>query len=164
MKPRPLAKPSKPARRSPVIRRLRAGDIDATVGLLMAQLDEHKLRADAQVIRRILAQFRRDSRLGFVLVAVGRKRQIVGVALGPAFLGLEYAGLSGWLEELFVAPEYRNQGVGSALVREFIRTATRLGWRAIDIEVDASHRRAAALYRRLGFESLSRRRFAINLF
>lgn len=129
----------------------------------MAQLNEQKLKTDARTIRRILAQFRRDSRLGFVLVAMGSQRQIIGVALGAAFLGLEYAGPSGWLEELFVAPQYRNQGVGSALIREFISTTTRLGWRAIDIEVDASNRRAAALYRRLGFESLSRRRFAINL-
>jgi GNAT superfamily N-acetyltransferase len=141
-------------------RLLKAQEIDAAVSLLGAQLREHELSTDLSEVRRIIEQIVNDDRLGFVLIAVGKNEMPVGIALGCAFLGIEHGGASGWIEELYVVPEFRSQGVGSRLVEEFVRVASKLGWRAIDLEIDANHRRATAFYERLGFHSLDRSRFS----
>jgi ribosomal protein S18 acetylase RimI-like enzyme len=64
-----------------------------------------------------------------------------------------------WLEELYVAEEGRGRGTGTALVRAACVEATRRGCRAMELEVEASHQRVAALYRREGFRPLARSRW-----
>jgi GNAT superfamily N-acetyltransferase len=72
----------------------------------------------------------------------------VGVAYASCLLSLEHGGFSGWLEELYVLPEWRGRGIGSCLIAEVITRAKELGWRAIDLEVDVGHQRAISLYTR----------------
>ena len=141
------------------IRLLQLNEIDAAVGLFGEQLREHGLDTDPGRVRSVIERIVADDRLGFVLVAAGRDGKPLGVALGCSFLGIEYGGPSGWIEELYVLPEFRGKGIGSLLVAEFIRVATGLGWRAIDVEVDTDHRRAVSLYQRHGFQPLARSRF-----
>src|SRR5262249_8508137 len=61
-----------------------------------------------------------------------------------------------WLEELYVEPAARGRGLGSALLRAACDAAAAAGARAVDLEVERSHERAAALYRREGFRPLER--------
>lgn len=88
---------------------------------------------------------------------------MVGAAFASAFLGLEHGGRSGWLEELYVLPAWRGKGIGSALVAASIQMAQHRGWRALDLEVDFEHMRAAKLYARYGFRPCSRVRFGRKL-
>jgi ribosomal protein S18 acetylase RimI-like enzyme len=67
-----------------------------------------------------------------------------------------YAQLTSWprvaeISDLIVASEYRNHGIGTALIHYLIEHAR--GWRAsrVEIGVAASNPRAYALYKRLGF-------------
>jgi len=138
-------------------------DLDAIVDLIGRQLREHQIDTGLDEIRSVMERILADPRFGFVLIARGQGGQVLGVALGTAFLGIEHGGISGWIEELYVLPEFRDQGVGTQLVAEFIRTATGLGWRAIDIEVDVSHRRVESLYGRHGFQPVARARFCRKL-
>jgi GNAT superfamily N-acetyltransferase len=57
-----------------------------------------------------------------------------------------------------VLPEWLGRGIGSRLVAEVIRRAKELGWRAIDLEMDAGHQRAISLYLRHQFKLHSRSR------
>jgi GNAT superfamily N-acetyltransferase len=41
---------------------------------------------------------------------------------------LEHGGVSGWLEELYVLPQWRGRGIGSRLVGEVIAHARELGY------------------------------------
>lgn len=141
------------------IRLLQLNEIDAVVELFGAQLREHRLNPDLGQVRSVIEHIVADTRQGFVLVAAGCDGKLLGVALGCSFLGIEYGGPSGWIEELYVLPEFRGKGTGSLLVAEFIRVASRLGWHAIDVEVDADHRRAVSLHQRHGFQPLARSRF-----
>ena len=147
----------------PEIRLLKVEEIDAALDLLGSQLHEHQLSTGLGQARCVIEQIVNHSRLGFVLVAAGKNGKPVGVALGCAFLGVEHGGTSGWLEELYVLPEFRKRGIGSLLVVEFVRVASALGWRAIDLEIDSSHRQAASLYKRHGFQRLNRFRFSRTL-
>jgi ribosomal protein S18 acetylase RimI-like enzyme len=72
---------------------------------------------------------------------------------------LEHGGWSGWLEELYVLPEWRGQGAGTALLAAVIVAATERGWKALDLEVDSNHERVLSLYARYEFQAMSRSRF-----
>ena len=75
----------------------------------------------------------------------------------------EHCGLAAWLEELYVAPDWRQRGIGTALVTAVSELARKTGIVAIDLEVDAGHKRATALYQRLGFRRLERSRWVREL-
>lgn len=87
---------------------------------------------------------------GLVFEAKGR-------AAGYASLSFGYSTEAGgpvvFIEEVYIAPEFRGQGIGAAfftyLKGEYHGKAARLR-----LEVEPDNRRAAALYSRLGFETL----------
>jgi GNAT superfamily N-acetyltransferase len=145
------------------VRLLKTEEIDAAVDLLGRQLREHGVKTDLGKIRSVIEQIVEDERLGFVMVACEENERPVGVALGCTFLGIEHGGMSGWIEELYVLPEFRQRGIGSLLIAEFIRVASALGWRAIDLEIETGHQRAASLYERHGFTQLDRSRLSRRL-
>ena len=62
------------------------------------------------------------------------------------------------INNLAVAPEKRNTGAGTALVREVVRATARMGARRAMLEVRRSNESALRLYERLGFELASVRR------
>lgn len=145
------------------IRLARTDDLSAVVELLGQQLREHEIHTGLDQIRGVIENVLRDSRWGFVLIAIGREVNPVGVAFGTSILGIEHGGISGWIEELYVLPRFRGQGVGSLLIDEFIRVAHTRGWRVIDLEVDSGHSRVASLYARHEFEPVARTRFCRKL-
>jgi GNAT superfamily N-acetyltransferase len=57
-----------------------------------------------------------------------------------------------WLWLVEVHPEYRGQGLGSALLTEAHRRLAGSGHRVVELSVDDGNPRAAALYRRLGYQ------------
>jgi GNAT superfamily N-acetyltransferase len=142
---------------------LKIEEIVAATNLLGKQLREHRLKTGLDNVRSVVEKIVNDDRLGFALVAIAKNKRVVGVALGCAFLGIEHGGTSGWIEELYVLPEFRERGVGSRLIGEFIRIASALGWRAIDLEIDSGHQRAGSLYERHGFAPLDRSRWSRRL-
>ena len=144
-------------------RLLQIEEIDAAVDLLGRQLREHGVKTDLGKVRSVIERIVKDNRLGFVLAALEKNQRPVGIALGCAFLGVEHGGRSGWIEELYVLQEFQMLGIGSLLVAEFIRVASALGWRAIDLEIDSAHRRAVSLYERHGFTQLDRSRLSRRL-
>jgi GNAT superfamily N-acetyltransferase len=142
-----------------VISPVREQQIDAVVALFEAQLREHKIETACDDLRKAVRKIIADPNYGFLLAAVEDSGTPVGVAYAASLLSLEHGGISGWLEELYVLPERRGQGIGSRLIAEVIAEGRKLGWRAVDLEVDITHERAAALYLRNEFLPLSRSRF-----
>jgi len=150
--PRPILPP-------PRIRAARPADRAAVSALLLEQLAEHDAPAGAAAIRRAVATLLGDPALGRVIVAE-RAGRLVGVAQLSFGFALEHGGRTAWLDELFVEPASRGAGVGAALLGAALAEARRCGARAVDLEVDARHARAARLYRRAGFRRLRRARYA----
>ena len=68
---------------------------------------------------------------------------------------MERGGVSGWIEELFVSAQWRGQGIGSRLIEEVVARAKEAGWRALDLEVDATHPRAKACTSDMNFDPFS---------
>jgi GNAT superfamily N-acetyltransferase len=86
-----------------------------------------------------------------------------GVPIGVAYVSfvwsLEHGGLSAWLEELYVVPERRDGGTGTALVHAVKGVCRAHGCAAIDLEIEESQARAVSLYEREGFERHTRTRW-----
>lgn len=91
---------------------------------------------------------------------VARKNdQVIGCAAISYAWTLEHGGKSAWLDELYVLPAYRGQGIGSLLVDRAVAEAQSEGCKAMDLEVEEEHVRAERLYARKGFRPLRRRRW-----
>ena len=76
---------------------------------------------------------------------------------------MEHCGLVAWLEELYVTPDCRHRGIGTALMTEVLKRARDAGIVAIDLEVDARQSRAIPFYQRIGFRPLNRSRWVKEL-
>jgi GNAT superfamily N-acetyltransferase len=106
--------------------------------LLVGQLGEHGVGASAGRLSHLLEAVVANPDRGFVLLARVDER-IVGVAYAATILSIEHSDSVAWLEELYVAPSYRLQGIGSALLAAVVERALEAGVVAVDLEVDASH-------------------------
>ena len=78
-------------------------------------------------------------RLPFAFVALNDDGDVLGVAaLKTDSLGNE-RGYSPWLSSLVVVPAYRNQGIGSALIKAIEEHSRALGFQTIYAATDKAH-------------------------
>jgi|GEM_PF-91495 len=142
----------------PGVRRMQSGDRSAVLEMLTTQLREHEVSIDQAALEAAVDGVSGRPERGLFLVMEDGQRLI-----GFAYLGftwtLETGGLTSWLEELYVAPEARGRGRGAALLEAALQEARARGAKAMDLEVEQGHERAASLYQRSGFRRLSRTRW-----
>jgi mycothiol synthase len=62
-----------------------------------------------------------------------------------------------YVGQMGVRPEWRNRGLGSALLVEILHRVARAGENAVWLEVNANNPTATRVYRRLGFDIVGRR-------
>lgn len=77
----------------------------------------------------------------------------VGYAQLSKTFSHEAGGLVIWIEELYVLPEYRSKGLGSAFFKMLLENPGN-GVTRLRLEVEEENDRALALYKRLGFTAL----------
>ncbi|ASJ02160.1 ribosomal-protein-alanine N-acetyltransferase RimI [Thermococcus profundus] len=77
--------------------------------------------------------------------------RIIGYVMGYLRPDLE-----GHIMSIAVDPEYRGNGIGSALLREVIERLINRGARYIGLEVRVSNEKAIKLYERFGFRKVKR--------
>jgi len=133
-------------------------DLDGVVGLLMAQLAEHDIDTSRSGVERAVAGALDDPGRAQIFVA-RRDGVLVGVAYVSFIWALEHAGLSAWLEELYVVPSERQRGIGGLLLDAALAFARDAGCAAVDLEVETAHARAENLYARAGFRRHTRARW-----
>jgi GNAT superfamily N-acetyltransferase len=138
------------------------GDAPAAVALLARQLDEHHVDLAPGALAGAVAAILADAAKGMILLA-RQGGEGVGVACLAQTFTLEHGGYVWWLDELYVVPELRSQGIGTAMLHRAIAFAREAGARALELEVEEDHRRAARLYARSGFRALARRRWTLPL-
>jgi GNAT superfamily N-acetyltransferase len=134
-------------------------DVADVLPLLAVQLEEHGMGMSRDTISRALREIVMNPDRGRVVVA-RREGHAVGFAVLPFTWTLEHGGMCAWLDELYVGPELRAQGIGTRLLLAAIDAVRAAGCIAIDLEVDAAHARVESLYLRNGFSALPRKRFS----
>ena len=105
--------------------------------------------------RAIFDRFVRDSTYGKAWLIVCEEKYVGYVVLTVSF-SFEYRGYDAFIDELYIAKEYRRQGLGQ-LAMEFVEVAAaELGVNAIHLEVTHGNDPAIGLYRRIGYASNER--------
>jgi ribosomal protein S18 acetylase RimI-like enzyme len=154
-----------------VVRRISGVDLRAATELFLHQqrsrgnaaLSEEKLRPAVQAAledadRVLMVGAFHEGLPGF---AHGK---MVGVLMLNLLVSLEHAGEVGWIEELYVRPDYRKRGLATRLLDLALDWAEARGLRAVDLEVGlesgGEHDAAAAahLYEKKGFRKVARAR------
>jgi GNAT superfamily N-acetyltransferase len=142
-----------------LIRPLTLKTAPSALPLLEAQYREHDIDMGGPRLRRALHTLLGGNGVAFVALDPGP----VGVAALPWTFSVERGGRQAWLEELYVVPERRGEGIGRTLLRHALAAARRRGCVTVELEVVRGHERAARLYLREGFRKLPRARYSLAL-
>jgi GNAT superfamily N-acetyltransferase len=141
---------------------LEKSERDQALRLLAVQLEEHGVAIDGAVLGRAIDGVLERPERGAFLVAKDAG-ELIGVAYLSFQWTLEHGGLIAWLEELYVVPARRDHGLGAKLLDAALAEAKARGCAAVDLEIETGHERAANLYLRTGFSTLSRTRWVKKL-
>ncbi|HEX6048253.1 MAG TPA: GNAT family N-acetyltransferase, partial [Gemmatimonadaceae bacterium] len=90
-----------------------------------------------------------DPRLGSVWIAEDGDAA-VGHAVLTLCFSMEYGGLRGFIDDLYVRPEARGRGAAAALLAAVRAAAVARGVRALHVEVGPDNHTARRLYARAG--------------
>lgn len=129
-------------------------DFDGLVALAQQFHDHEHLPwgpAEESALRHLL----REPNLGRVLVGVQGTRCIGYVVLVFGY-SIEFHGVDGFIDELYLAPSHRGTGFGSRLLQAAEDEARRAGVAALHLEVDHDNAAASRLYERLGYRGHAR--------
>jgi ribosomal protein S18 acetylase RimI-like enzyme len=110
---------------------------------------------DEPVVRQVLRMFLMTADLGQAWIFFDGEIPVGYVVLTYGF-SFEYHGRDAFIDELYVQPEYRRQGIGKRAMRFVEERARELGVNALHLEVDQGNEPAAELYRRTGYEDHAR--------
>ncbi len=132
------------------IRPATEADVPALVALMTAFYAESDFPLPVGPATRAFEALLADPRLGGVWVA-----EDGDVAIGHAVLtvcfSMEYGGLRGFIDDLYVRPEARGQGTAAALLAAVRAAAVARGVRALHVEVGPDNHTARRLYARAGY-------------
>ena len=105
--------------------------------------DEHLLEALVPLIS--------NKQLGDLLVAE-QGEELAGYLVITWGWGIESGGAEALIDEMYVSPAYRNQGVGTLLMTEAQSRASSKDVKVIFLETEQNNPESRELYDRLGFE------------
>jgi ribosomal protein S18 acetylase RimI-like enzyme len=143
---------------SGVIFRPAGQDDEQTLLLMMRNLAEQEPGAyyfDETVARDALRKFLGSPEMGraWVFFEAETPAGYIVLTFGYSF---EYHGRDSFIDELYIEPQYRRQGIGRRAMQFVEERARELGVNAIHLEVDHGNDPAAELYRRAGYDDHSR--------
>ena len=91
---------------------------------------------------RVWLLFARDQPAGYVVLTFG--------------FSFEFLGTDAFIDELYIAPEFRRRGFATRAMQFAETEARKLGVNALHLEVDEGNEAAFELYRRTGFSEHNR--------
>jgi ribosomal protein S18 acetylase RimI-like enzyme len=110
---------------------------------------------DEPTVRGVLRKFLASPDLGCAWVFLDGETPVGYIILTFGY-SFEYHGRDSFIDELYIQPQYRLQGIGKRAMQFVEERARELGVNAIHLEVDQGNDPAAELYRRAGFDDHAR--------
>jgi diamine N-acetyltransferase len=135
----------------------KAEHVDIVIGMMrgLEDADPEPRPFDEAQRRAIFDRFVRDSTYGKAWLIVCDGKYVGYVVLTVSF-SFEYRGYDAFIDELYIAKEYRGRGIGRRAM-EFVEVAAaELSVNAIHLEVSHGNDPAIGLYRRVGYSSNQR--------
>lgn len=138
-----------------LVRAAQPEDISQLVALMTEFYGEADYPLPAGPATRAFARLLGDAGLGRVwLVEVDA--EAVGYVVLTVCFSMEYGGLQGFVDDLFVRQSHRGSGLATAALAEVRRECVTRGVRALHVEVGPDNETAQRVYRRSGFEDAGR--------
>jgi len=125
-------------------------DVDVLVGLMRDFYAESQFVLHQRPAARTFAALLEDPRFGQVWLMEYDDRPAGFVVLTVGF-SMEYGGLRGFVDDFYVAPPYRSQGLGHAALEEVKRACRNRGVRALLVEVAPDNDAVLSAYHSVGF-------------
>lgn len=141
-----------------VIFRSASSEDEAALLRMMRKLAEQEPGAyyfDEPAVRAVLQKFLLNPQLGQAWMFFDGEIPVGYIVLTLGF-SFEYHGRDSFIDELYIEPQYRRQGIGRRAIQFVEERARELGVTAIHLEVDEGNISAEELYRRAGFADHSR--------
>jgi ribosomal protein S18 acetylase RimI-like enzyme len=134
----------------------RAGldDIDLLLALMHDFYAESGFALDRPPHDRAFRQLLANPALGAVWIARHKGAPAGHVVLAVRFT-MEHAGLSGYVDDLYVRPQFRRLGIGRRLLDAVTSECRSRGCRSLQVEVASDNLPALALYAACGVHPLT---------
>ena len=126
-------------------------DVPELVELMMDFYAEAGFPLPPEAAARTFAALLGDPRLGRVWM-MEADGEAAGYAVLTVSYSMEYGGLRGFVDDLFVRPPFRGRGLATEALVELRDTAEALGVRALLVEVGPKNDTARRVYKRVGLE------------
>jgi GNAT superfamily N-acetyltransferase len=131
------------------------GDVPRLVALMAEFYGESGYPLPAEAAARTFRHLLADERLGRAWLLEDSGEAAGFVVLTFCF-SMEYGGMQGFVDDLFVRPASRGRGLVAAGLAEVRRTCEALGVRALRVETGPENDPARRLYARSGFTDSGR--------
>jgi ribosomal protein S18 acetylase RimI-like enzyme len=141
-----------------VIFRPAAAEDEQALLRMMRSLAEQEPGAyffDEPAVREVLRKFLASPELGQAWIFLDEEIPVGYIVLTFGY-SFEYHGRDSFIDELYIEPQYRRQGIGKRAMQFVEESALRLGVNTIHLEVDQGNEPAAELYRRVGYDDHAR--------
>ena len=132
------------------IRSARAADVPALVSLMQAFYAESDFPLPSEPAARAFEALLADDGFGAIWLAEEGGEAVGHVVLTVCY-SMEYGGLRGFIDDLFVLPTARGRGVAADLLAAARAGASARGVRALHVEVGPANDSALRLYARAGY-------------
>ncbi len=139
----------------PLLRRALAEDQQLVLHFLSDFYSESSFELDKAKAARAIESLIATPHYGilFVIDVEGRPAGYTALTFG---FSLEFNGLDGIIDDLYLAPSFRDKGIGSQVVELVLEAAREEGLNAVHLEVEHSNKRAQKVYFRAGFKDYER--------
>ena len=137
-------------------------DIETLLPLMQAYYQEDRLEVSSEHTKRALEQFFSSQDQGRIWILQCRGGQAGYLALTWSY-SFEYGGRVAEVDELYVAPQFRNRGLAQAALSFAETTCKALKLKALSLEVKPENDSARRLYHRFGFTKSARDFFLKHL-
>jgi GNAT superfamily N-acetyltransferase len=123
---------------------------------LVQEFHEHEnLPFDENIDRDVLTHFLTHESLGQAWL-IFQADEAIGYIVLTLGYSLEYRGHDAFIDEFYLRPQYRGQGIGTQTLAFAEDTCKVLGVRALHLEVDFNNPNAQKLYRRVDYQGHDR--------
>lgn len=141
------------------------GDIEAMVSLLGLLFSiEKDFSPNITKQKEGLHLLLQNQKSATIQIAKNAKGHVIGMVTAQLVISTAQGASSAWIEDMVVAPEYRNQGIGKTLLQYCLNWATQQGATRAQLLVDMQNKPALGYYQHLNWQTtqLQARRLLLN--
>lgn len=130
-------------------------DLETLIQFVQEFHQHENLERDETLNRNLLEHFLTDPALGQAWL-IQQDDEAIGYFILTLGYSLEYEGRDAFLDELYLRPQYRKQGIGTQTLAFAEEACRALGVHVLHLEVDFDNSNAQHLYHTVGYQKHDR--------